>query len=184
MSWWAVGSQVLSALGSMSEGNDRAAQYEAYAQANAYNAAVLRARAESARGVAAVREDSYRTSSRIDAGEQRAMAAESGMGMGGSNLDILRQNAVMRELDALNIRYEGEMAAYDFTTEANLQDWESGINMGNASRARSRGMMGMVGNLIGAYGTFKKYGLGSGGSGPSTGGGGRMYMLPGNTGLA
>jgi hypothetical protein len=56
-------------------------------------------------------EEAMRRQAREILGAQAAAMAQSGTGPGGSNELIARQSAALAELDALNIRYRGQMQA-------------------------------------------------------------------------
>ncbi len=62
-------------------------------------------------------EDATRRESRQFLGAQAAAMAEAG-GAGGSNAMLARQSAALAELDALNVRYRGQQAAYGLRKEA------------------------------------------------------------------
>lgn len=58
---------------------------------------------------AGAREEQQRRESRYLLGAQRAAIGQSGVGFGGSSADIMRQSSAAAELDALNIRYAGDI---------------------------------------------------------------------------
>lgn len=82
------------------------------------DAAVLRTQARSARQQALQDEYAQRRGARQFEGHARAAAAQAGGGEGGSVEMLLEQSAIMAELDALNIRYGGEMRARGLLAEA------------------------------------------------------------------
>lgn len=92
---------------------------QASATAN-YNARQQEVSANVARRQAAAREEMQRKEARKFLGRQRAAIAESGTGFGGTNQDIAVQSALDAELDALNIRYQGELEARGLNEQANL----------------------------------------------------------------
>lgn len=55
------------------------------------------------------REEAMRRSARQVLGAQRAATAQSGTGFGGSNNDIMKKSTANAELDALNLRYAGQL---------------------------------------------------------------------------
>lgn len=88
------------------------AQGEHDAEIANYNARLAEQEAVVSRDQAGRAEEAQRRAAAKFLGKQRAAIAQSGIGMGsGSSLDIARQSAVEAELDALNIRYEGELRA-------------------------------------------------------------------------
>lgn len=137
------------------------AQYKAQADANAYNAAVAKQRAESAQAAYGQREEQQRRENRLLLGKARAAAAESHTGLTGTNADVLEQNAVWQELDALNIRYAGDLEATALKNEAGLDTWQQGVNLSSADytggaikRARTSGYLGMAGSLLSSAGNY------------------------------
>lgn len=125
-------------MGAISQSN----QFKAAAQADAYNAAVNRQRADSARATAGQREEQQRRFMRIEGGERRAAIAQSGTGLGGSNADVDRQSEIFAELDALNIRYEGQTESVGFLNQAALDDVSARNNRKRASGALWKGALG------------------------------------------
>ena len=81
-------------------------------------------------------------------GTQRAAIAQAGIGSGGSARDIMEQSAVNAELDAMTMRYEGELRARGFRTEADNQK-------DIAHRQGSEGLMGAAGSILSSYGDYK-----------------------------
>lgn len=139
----------LNALSIVESSRNKSDQYWAYMQANQYNAAVLRQRAELSGASSNEQEEQQRRMSRVALGEQRAQAAQSGTGFTGSNQDVTHQNMVMAELDALNIRYEGQLYKADLLTQAKQQDDQATLNMNNSKSATKQGFLGGVGALLG-----------------------------------
>lgn len=140
------------------------------ADAAKYNAKVATQQAGQVASAANQQEEAQRRKARIFQGEQRAAISESGTGLGGSNLDIERQSEVMQELDALNIRYEGNVQRTGLLNQAALYKSQ-------AKGAMTKGLISAAGTLFGS-GLFK----GAGGAGATaaktTGGSG--FGLYGN----
>ena len=155
-------------------------QYQAAAQANEYNAAVMRQRAEATTASYGQREEQQRRAARIDAGSRRAAMAESGTGLGGSNADIEHQSSVFAELDALNIRYAGQLEAQGLQQQAGLEDYSATMSRKNASATRNQAYIGMAGAILGgaaSYTAAGKYGTTGGGAGSTAP---RVYGMYGN----
>jgi len=149
-----IASAVMGAIGSIQKGQQQDAQYRANAQANEYNAAVMRQRSETSLSVANQREEQQRRNAAFTMGKMRAGIAESGLGTGGSNADLERQSSVMAELDSLNIRYEGMLESKGMLDQANLEDSYALSNRRNASAAKRAGYMGAAGSLLAGYGNY------------------------------
>ena len=134
-----VASTAISAIGAIQQGKAAEAQAKAQADANKYNARVKEIQAGVEREAAGRREEQQRRKARQVLGEQRAALVQSGIGMMGSALDIEEQSATAAELDALSIRYEGELAAKGMLYDAEAEKFEgraalaAGKNAKNAS---------------------------------------------------
>lgn len=73
-------------------------------------------------------EDAQRRRSRSILARQRAAIAESGIGFGGSSERLMQDSAIQAELDALGIRYEGNMRRIGNQVDAQF----SRVRAGNA----------------------------------------------------
>lgn len=149
------------------QGQARQLQAETAARANEYDAAVKRQRADQELALASAREQNIRRQQRLDSGRRRAAIAQSrsGSGSDSSNFDIDYQSALEAELDALNIRYEGQLNARGLLQAAQMDDYsasaarqtgdvEASIAARNASRASTSGFMGAAGALMGGAGDY------------------------------
>lgn len=168
-----IASTAISAVGSIVQGQQQAANYNAQAQANAYNAQVQRNNAiiaennaRAASDQANAKEEAQRRHFRSLQGQAIAGVAQSGTGFDGSNEDLLKQNAVANELDALTIRYEGQNQSNAFTAEANnrraqadLEQFSSGVNRMNASNAITASYFNAGANLLSGASRYKYYDL-------------------------
>lgn len=142
----------LSAIGSISQG------YASQQQAN-YNASVAEANAQAARQQAALDEQTSRRQSAMTLGTIRARAAANTGDVGGSALDVLGDSAAEAELQALILRYGGEVKARGFESEAAL-------NRVRGANAVSAGYIGAGTALLQAG----RYAYGAYGGAPSAGG--------------
>ena len=168
MEYMLIASAVVSAVGAVAGGKQQARQFNAYAQANEYNAAVMKQKSDATLAAFGRREEQQRRVSRFMLGQQRAGVAESGLGLGGSNADIERQSEVAAELDALNVRYQGELESKGLLAQSNLESWQSGINRSNSSNSLYAGYMGAAGAALSGAGSYMRY---------SKSGGGRSYGI-------
>ncbi len=69
------------------------------------------------------REEQSRREARQLLGAQRAAIAQSGVGFGGSSADIIRQSTMNSELDALNIRYAGDLERMGILNEIEMRKY-------------------------------------------------------------
>lgn len=130
-------STALQTYGMIQQGEAQAAQAKSAAQANEYNATVQRNNAQVAQAAAARQEEEQRSQFGQLQGAARAAVAQSGAGMGGSNLEVLKRNALQNELDALTIRYEGQSKARGLIAQSQLETQQAGANRAAASAART-----------------------------------------------
>lgn len=144
-----IASTAMQAVGAIQAGNAQAAQYQAQAQANEYNARVQRQQAEAVAQQTSAKEDLQRRQARAVVGQQMAATAQSGVNLNGTASDLLRQSLIDAETDALNIRYEGEMNRTGLLNDANLQQWEAGVNRSNAKTARRAGYLNAATAIVG-----------------------------------
>lgn len=142
-------SAVFSAIGAISQANAAAAQYEQQAQMNQYNATVARQNSEVALQQYNAREEQQRRQFGVFQGQATAAAAQSGAGLNGSNADVLKQNAILGELDALTIRYEGQQQSRGFLAQSDLEEYQARANRANAKTARTQGILNAGAALMG-----------------------------------
>lgn len=158
----AVAAAVVAAAGAIYNGQQQAQlaqaqaqaqayNYEAQAKANEYNATIQNNNARAALEQANAKEEANRRRFRILQGQSLAGVAQSGTGFDGSNALLLEQNELFNEMDALNIRYEGDMQSKGLFAQANLNKWNAGINRQNASSALATGDMTANSAITGSY---------------------------------
>lgn len=154
-----VASTAFSVLGAIQQGNAAQAQYQAQAQAQEYNAKVSENQALAANQQSAAREDAERRQRRIALGNARASISQSGLTDTGSVLDMFDQSAINSELDILNTRYEGQMAARGFNEQAVLDRYGASVARSNASSAKSASWLNAGSALLSGassgYATYK-----------------------------
>lgn len=155
-------STITGMMGAQQQANAAEAQAKAEQQAAEYNATILRNNAQSENDATTQRENQARFKSDLLAGRDQAMAAESGAGMDGSNLDLMRQNAVQAELDALNIRHAGQAQSSNLLAQANLQDYQGKVAGMRGQQARQSGKLGVMSALISGMGRTFQSGSSSG----------------------
>lgn len=140
---WMAAAAAVSAVGAVYSANSQAAAMEGEANQAKMNAKI-------ASQQAGAREDMQRRENALRLGEQRAAFAQSGFDpSSGSALTLQGQSAANAELDALTTRYEGQLQALSFNTQANNLKRQ-------ASSTRSSGYLNAAGSLLGTVG--KSYG--------------------------
>lgn len=156
-----VGSAV-SAVGAIQQGQAAKAQARSKAQANEYNAKVREMQASVEREQASRREERQRRRARQIQGAQRAAISQAGIGLMGSALDIEEQSAVNAEMDALNIRYEGERNAIGMLNDARLEEYYADANREAGSNAMKGAYLSAGASILSgasSYKTIKAQGL-------------------------
>jgi hypothetical protein len=158
-----IAATAVQAIGAISSANAQAGAYNNQAAASRYNAEVSRQQADQALQVSAAQQMQQRRQARQVLGLQRAGAAESGVGMGGSNADLLERSETLAELDALNLAYEGTLRARGYTTQAELDEFQARAFDAQAKSTKRAGYLSAAGSILGGAYTL------SGGVAPKTG---------------
>lgn len=155
VTWLAVGSAAMGAMGAISSANAQAASQNSAANASEYNAEVDRQKAAVAFQQGNANEEAQRRSAAITLGKQRAGAAQSGVDLAsGSALDLYKQSATNAELDALNIRYGAQLQSQGFQQQATLDTMSAQQARNNASAATTAGYLSAGASALSAYGTY------------------------------
>lgn len=79
---------------------------------------VYQKQAQIATAQAGVDEEAQRRKARQFMGDQAASIAQAGIGTGGTAANVIQQSALLAELDALNIRYGGQLKRAGLLTQA------------------------------------------------------------------
>lgn len=150
--------QIGTALGGAAGATGSVMQGFAAKQQAEYNASVAEAHAAAARAQAALDESTSRKKSAMLLGTIRARAAANTGEVSGSALDVLADSAAEAELEALTLRYQGEVRARAMESEAAIE----------RKRGKSAVLEGFVGAgtrllTAGNY-AMKAYGGSDGGS--------------------
>lgn len=160
LAWATAATAVIGAVSAVQAGKAQEAGLKATAKSQEYNAEIERQNATVARQQANAREEAQRRQARQILGEQRAALSQAGIGLSGSAADVYRQSATNAELDALNIRYEGELAARGLLAQSELSRFEGGVSRMNAGIAKRASYMDAASSLLSggaqAYGYYKR----------------------------
>ena len=153
----AIASAAMSAMGAMQQADAQAASFRAKAQQDEYNATVERNNAKVAADQANAKEEAQRRHFGALQGQAVAGVAQSGTGFDGSNLDLLKQNSINNELDALTIRYEGQNQVRGLEAQAEQSMYSSRVNRMNASNAQEAGMYNAGAALLSGGAKYNYY---------------------------
>lgn len=145
------------AVGAIQAGQAQKAEANARAQANQYNAKVKEMQAGIERSQANAREEQQRRKGRQILGAQRAGIAQAGIGFTGSAVDIMEQSADLAELDALNIRYEGELRSTGLLADAEAELYEADVNRMAGRNAMKAAYINAGSALIGGASNYYGY---------------------------
>lgn len=150
-------SAAMSAMGAIQQGQAASAQAKAAANAQRYNATVADQNAQVAHGEANAAEEKQRRDFGQIQGQALAGVAQSGTGFSGSNMDVLKQNAVNNELDSLTIRYQGEQKARGLQAQAQLDRYGASVSDMNASSAITGGYLNAGAGLLSGASKYYYY---------------------------
>jgi hypothetical protein len=113
-----------------------------------YNAQVREQQAHTTAVQTVTAEEEARRHARKVIGTQLAAISESGTGLSGSNLDLLNESLYNSEMDALNIRYQGDLQQRGLLEEAK-QSRRQGRD------AQAGGYLNAAGAALGAFQGYK-----------------------------
>jgi len=153
-------SAAMSAVGAIQQGMAAQAQAQAAQGAANYNATIKRQQAASELQQSNAREEQQRRGTRQVLGQQRAALAQAGIGMGGSALDIEEQSADRAELDALTMRYEGDLRAKGLLAAAEGAEYEGRAAISAGENAMTGAYLSAGASLLSAAGSYKYYSAG------------------------
>lgn len=144
----------LSGMSKLLEVGQARAQADATAKAHQYNARVLENQASATAQQAGQAEDLQRRRSREAFGKMRAAGAQGGLLESESFGDVYGQAAAEAELDALNIRYEGEVRRTGLLNEAAGERYQSRA----AQASKPSWLMGGIGAATSALTSYSQMG--------------------------
>lgn len=143
-----------SALGAIGQANSQAAMLQSQSAAAQYNARVAEQQAKQAVDVSVVQQLAQRRQARQVLGVQRAAIAQSGVGSGGSNRDVLERSETLAELDALNLAYEGTVKSRGYLAQRDIDEFQSRVYQGQVGPTRRAGYLSAIGSIgQGIYGS-------------------------------
>lgn len=139
---------VVSAYGKYSEGQAQEEAAKSQSQAAEYNATVSTQNAQIARNNSSIREELQRRKARSILAQQFAGTAQAGIDFSGTAADVFSQSETMAELDALNIRYEGDLQSRGLLAEAAGERYQSEAALVNGKNARTAANISAAGSLL------------------------------------
>ncbi len=152
-----IASTAMQAVGAIQQANAASASYKSQQQAADYNATVLEQNAGVERSQANAREEAQRREARRILGSQRAAFSQAGTGLSGSAADVMAQSATDAELDALTLRYEGDMRSRGMMAQAEGERYHGRVASANASSAKTAGYLSAAGSILSGAGNYAGY---------------------------
>lgn len=151
----------MSAYSALQQGQQQSAAMKQQAEAEERNQRLLTEQARTARQQAGLDEEAQRRQNRQFLATQRAAIGQSGIGFGGTPGLLQEDSAMQAELDALNIRYGGELQASNLLNQARESGISSSILKTNARQAMRGGIIRAGTSLLSSgYGMFGSSGRG------------------------
>lgn len=141
MTWFAVGAAVVAGVGALASAN-------AKKNANEYNQEISQQKAKIAVDQASVNESAARRRSAQFIGRQ-VSAAATGPGLSGTALDLIEQSTTEAEMDALNIRYAGQLGFASNEAQGKLYGMA-------ADDAETAGYLNAGSAALSGYGSYTK----------------------------
>lgn len=142
---------VVSAVGQMRKGQQDSSNALAQSQAAAYNAQVASDNAQIAQDQAAEQERRQRIAGEKIVGATQASYSANGLTLTGSAMDVIREAAATSEMDALTIRYQGQLKSRSFEEEAQLETAQSKNARTASENSTAGGLLGAAGALLSGY---------------------------------
>jgi len=145
-------------VSTLASANAQAEGLKSQAAVQNANAGIMDASAQAIREQTVAQEGVQRREARQVLGAQAAGFAQAGGGMEGSAHDVMEQSAVLAELDALNIRYGGELKAKGLTDEATISRFEAKTYKAAARKTLKLGYLGAGADILGGAAAYGQYG--------------------------
>lgn len=151
----------LGAVSSIGSAQSQAAQLQAQANAQNYNAALYNQQAEQTMAQANEQANVQQRRAKAAMATQRAATAESGLGFAGTGGDLINQSAISAELDRQNILYNGILNAQGLQSQAEQSTYAAQVAQSNITPTVAGGYLSAGGNILSgfAYGMDKYRGL-------------------------
>lgn len=149
-----AGGTALGVIGGIAGGYSQAANYQAQANAQNYNAAVQRQQAQQAMAQATEQANVQHRKASAALGEQRVATAQAGIGFEGTGGDLLEQSANYAELDRQNILYQGLLNAQGLNAQAEQSTYAAQVATSQKQPSIIGGFLGGSGTLLSGVGSY------------------------------
>jgi len=165
-----VAGTVISAVGSIAQGNAQAGADRYQAQVAQNNATIARQNADYAMKAGEARTTAEALKGRQQMGRLKAGIAAGGVDVNtGSAVGVLEGQAEVNQLDAMTVRSNAAREAYGYQTQATTFDAQSQLYKSEASDAENAGYLGAFTGLLSGAGNigsnWSRWGTVAGGAG-------------------
>jgi murein L,D-transpeptidase YcbB/YkuD len=151
----AIASAATAATGALAAGQAQSASYAGQANALNYNAEIAKQNAAATYEQTNAAEDLQRRNTRLALGRQAAAIGQSGIDpTSGSSLLVAKDSATAGELDALTMRYKGDLTARGYSQQSVVDATEAQNATNNSKAARTSGYLGAAGSLLQAGSSY------------------------------
>jgi len=154
--WIMLAGALIGAVGAVNSADAAADNSRRQAQAAQTNAVIAQQNSHNTLLVTDANEEEQRRKSAMQLGEQRAGLLQAGIGADGTASDIIGQSAGNAELDALNIRYQGQLQANNYANQSLMQNAQAGASLASASNQEQAGAFGAATSLLGGGASIAK----------------------------
>ena len=149
-----VAGGVLGAIGAQGEGTANQQVYNYRAQVARINADINRQNAEWARDRGDKEAVQYGMKAKQQAGQIRAAQGASNLDVNsGSNAEVQRSQALIKDLDLAQIRENAAKVAYDYETKATMDENQATLDVMAGANAKKAGNLKALGSIIGTAST-------------------------------
>lgn len=146
-----VASAGIGAVGAVQQGNAAKAAADYNAKVAQNNAVIARQNADLARSEADAEEQTVRRRTAGQLGTAGAAIGASGLTSEGTPLDVLEETAALGELDALTVRWGGDLKARSFEQQATGYESSAVLERMQGRAAQRNAMFSAAGTLLSGF---------------------------------
>lgn len=151
----AISSAVIGTVGTLSQASAASASAKSEANAARWNAENDRQRATASLQQSNAQEEVQRRNARKAQGSMRAGLVENGIALeSGTGADLVEESSLNAEMDALNIRYQGQLNAKGYNDSANQNMASASAADARSKNAKTAGYLGAAGQALSGVGNY------------------------------
>jgi hypothetical protein len=148
-------SAAIGVVGTLSQASAASASAKSERDAALWNAENDRQRATTSLQQSNAQEEVQRRNARKQAGTMRAGLIENGIALeSGTGADLVEESSLNAEMDALNIRYQGQLNAKGYGESANQNTFAASAAEARGKNARTAGYFGAAGQVLSGVGGY------------------------------